>query len=464
MKRQIIKYRFVRFLVIALAIASITSSMQTHAENYWPSGISVESQAAIVMELETGTILFSKNDTDAHYPASITKIMTALLAIENCDMSETVVFSQAAVDQSLGGTSSIARDLGEEMTMEETLYGMMLESANECAYAIGEHVGGGDIQVFVDMMNQRAKELGCKNTHFANPNGLHDDNHYTCAYDMALIAQAAYKNPVFAKITGTRAYQIAPTNKHSDITYLNNHHAMLNSYKTTAYLYEYCVGGKTGFTDEANATLVTYAKKNGMTLICVVMDVDTVNQYVDTTNLFNYCFDNFATYNITSKDALGNAGATNKMGALGNNINLVELGDGMVILPKTASLQETELSVEPCKDPEDEQVVGVINYTYGNRKVGSAKLRYTKSDQNAYPFHNLTSEEGGSDVMYYRIDLKTILGVVFAVVFGIMLLVMLVKKTDEMATRLHRFRIERRDPNRGLHRIKHTKKRRRRRK
>lgn len=459
MKRHVKKLLFA-ILSIGMLLGN---SIPVQAEVYWPSSITVESQAAIVMDQDTGTILYQKNETDAHYPASITKIMTALLALENCDRDEKVTFSQAAVDQSLGGTSSIARDLGEVMTMEECLYGMMLESANECAYAIGEHVGGGDINTFVQMMNDRAKELGCKNTHFSNPNGLHDDNHYTCAYDMALIAQAAYRNPVFAKITGTRAYQIPPTNKHSDITYLNNHHAMLNSYKTTEYLYDYCVGGKTGFTDEANATLVTYAKKNGMTLICVVMDVDTAYEYVDTTNLFNYCFDNFSVYNITEGDSLSNTVSKNEKGALGDSIDLVKIKEGKVILPKTVSLSDTEITVEAYKDPEEADVVGLLKYTYGDRYVGSAKLLYTKDIGGTYPFHNLPESEGRTKVSYYRIDFLTTIGITVAVILGILFIIYLVKKADEMTTRIHRFRLERKNPNQRFHRIKPRKRRKRRR-
>ena len=149
------------------------------------------------MEEETGAILYEKNVDTSYYPASITKILTALLALENSDLDEVVTFSSDAVFGTELGSSSISRDLDEQMTMEQCLYGMMLESANECAYAIAEHVGGGDVNVFIDMMNEKAQELGCKNTHFSNPNGLPDENHYTSAYDMALIARAAYANSKF---------------------------------------------------------------------------------------------------------------------------------------------------------------------------------------------------------------------------------------------------------------------------
>ena len=140
-----------------------------------------------------------KNADTSHYPASITKVMTALLALENCDLDEIVTFSEEAVYGNEGDTSHIAREVGEEMTLENCLYGMMLESANECAWAIGEHVGGGSMDKFVEMMNAKAKELGCTGTHFANPNGLPNPDHYVTARDMALIARAAYQYPEFRK-------------------------------------------------------------------------------------------------------------------------------------------------------------------------------------------------------------------------------------------------------------------------
>lgn len=149
-------------------------------------------------------------------------------------MDEKVVFSADAVFKNEGDTSNISRDLGEEMTMEQTLYAVMLESANECAYAAAEHTGqklGGDYSTFVDLMNKTAADLGCTDTHFNNANGLPDENHYTSAYDMGLIGCAAYKNEEFKKITSTKTYTIPPTNKHSAETPLNNHHALLHKYR-----------------------------------------------------------------------------------------------------------------------------------------------------------------------------------------------------------------------------------------
>ena len=319
------------------------------AEEYWPSdiGISETEEAAIVMDVDSGAILYEQNMDVVHYPASITKVLTALVALENSELDEIVTFSSDAVYNCESGSSSIARDVGEQMTMEQCLYGMMLESANECAYAIGEHVAGGSISDFVDMMNAKAKELGCTSTHFNNSNGLPDEDHYTTAHDMALIARAAYQNEEFQTIVGTKSYTIPPTNIHSDPTPLNNHHAMLNFYKTSKYLYDYCVGGKTGYTDVANSTLVTYAKKDGMTLVCVIMNATSPNHYIDTTNLFNYCFDNFTVYNVSENADLFTDIAAKDTGLLSTDIDLLKVGEnGSVILPTTVDFSAATATIE----------------------------------------------------------------------------------------------------------------------
>ena len=185
------------------------------AADYWPEGPEVQSPSVILMEMSTGTVLYEKNSDERNYPASITKIMTTLLALENSDLNEVVTFSDDAINNTEG--SGIYRDYGEQMTMEQCLYAVMLNSANECAYAVAEHVGG-TVEHFVDMMNEKAAELGCTNTHFANPHGLFDENHYTTAHDMALIAKAAYQNETLRIITGTARYTIPPTNKHDEPT------------------------------------------------------------------------------------------------------------------------------------------------------------------------------------------------------------------------------------------------------
>lgn len=378
-------------LILTIISAVCLGKVDVRAADYWPDAPETLSPSVILMEESTGTILYEKNMDEAHYPASITKIMTTLLALENGNLSDMVTFSDDAINNTEG--SGIARDYGEQMTLEQCLYGVMLESANECAYAVAEHVGG-TVENFVDMMNAKAKELGCTNTHFANPHGLQDENHYTTAHDMALIAQAAYQNETFRIIIGTKMYTIPPTNKHAEETVLRNHHDMLCTYHNAnrKYLYPYCVGGKTGYTATANSTLVTYAEKDGMTLICVVMDTQSPNQFIDTVNLFDYAFDNFQVLNVAENDTNYSAETTVDNGNLDNIAPFVELDkDAVIVLPKTAEFSDTSSSVE--YNDSDPEIAGSITYTYAGRNVGKADIKTTGVVVEGYAFDNESTEE-----------------------------------------------------------------------
>ena len=393
-------------------------SIDAQAAEYWPDNVSVSSGAAIVVEMETGKVLYEKNADETYYPASITKIMTAMLALEHCDLDETVTFSEKAVYENEGDTSHIAREVGEEMTMESCLYGMMLESANECAWAIGEHVAGGSMEDFVNMMNARAKELGCTNTHFANPNGLPDSDHYVSARDMALIARAAYQIPKFQEICGTRAYTIPADNK-KEAYNCNNTHGMISNHRGSTHLYEYALGGKTGYTDEAGNTLVTYARKNGMTLLCVVLNSKSPAHYVDTETLFEYCFQNFSAYSVADNVNLSELQDTASTGLLSDKIDLIRIdSEGVVILPNTVAFSDAKASVVPADGQTD--AVARIEYAYAGKNVGGANVIYETNDTMTYPFHNVSEEEGGSSIKYFRIDYKTFL-VVAAIILAVLL-------------------------------------------
>ena len=384
-------------LILTIISAVCLGKVDVKAADYWPDAPETLSPSVILMEESTGTILYEKNMDEAHYPASITKIMTTLLALENGNLSDMVTFSDDAINNTEG--SGIARDYGEQMTLEQCLYGVMLESANECAYAVAEHVGG-TVENFVDMMNAKAKELGCTNTHFANPHGLQDENHYTTAHDMALIAQAAYQNETFRIIIGTKMYTIPPTNKHAEETVLRNHHDMLCTYHNAnrKYLYPYCVGGKTGYTATANSTLVTYAEKDGMTLICVVMDTQSPNQFIDTVNLFDYAFDNFQVLNVAENDTNYSAETTVDNGNLNNIAPFVELDkDAVIGLPKTAEFSDTSSSVE--YNDSDPEIAGSITYTYAGRNVGKADIKTTGVVVEGYAFDNESTEEEEQEVV-----------------------------------------------------------------
>ncbi len=413
---------------IILAFAAIITSgpVTVKAEEYWPEGPAITTPSAIVMEVNSGAVLYEKDCDTAYYPASITKILTTLLALEQCALDEIVTFSADAVYKNEGNSSHIARDLDEEMTMEHTLYGVMLESANECAYAAAEHIGaklGGDYRTFIDLMNEKAKELGCENSHFNNANGLPDENHWTTARDMAKISVEAYKNETFRTITGTKTYQIPPTNKHENVTYLNNHHAMLHYYRTNQYLYEYCTGGKTGYTDASGSTLVTFAEKDGLALVCVVMNTDSKSQYLDTAALFEYCFQNFKSYRISDYDE-GIAEGKNT-GVMNQNKSYVTFDeDACVILPITASFADAEYTL--LENETEGDVVAQLQYSYADRVVGTVEIVPSNvSVQEGY--FEMAKEAEEQDVNVVKIKLSTIF-IAVAAVIGTVILIILLKK------------------------------------
>lgn len=371
-------------LVLGFFCALQLTAQTVPASQYWPEEISVNSPNAIVMEMNTGTILYDKNSKEARYPASITKIMTTMLALENSELNEMVTFSDEAIDNTEG--SGIARDYGEQMTMEDCLYAIMLESANECAYAVAEHISG-SIEAFADLMNAKAKELGCVNTNFVNPHGLHDDNHYTCCYDMALIAKAAYENETFRIITSTKARMIPPTNKHAEETPLQNHNKLLHRYQKGNYVYEYCTGGKTGYTTNANATLVTFAEKDGMALVCVVMNTDGVSEWTDSRALFDYCFDNFQLLNVSENETGYEVQKEINANSLSGNPPFVELDkNACILLPKTVEFAEAESEV--TLNREVSNIAGTISYSYAGRSVGKADIVTTGAVIEEYVFDN----------------------------------------------------------------------------
>ena len=203
---------------------------------------------------------YMKKLSQKHYPASITKILTSMLLAENTSMNETVTVSSTAAYGIETGSSTIFSEPGEKLSVEQCLNAIMLESANEVCLAVAEHISG-SISNFVGLMNKRVKDLGLKDTHFNNPNGLPDPKHYTTAYDMAVIARQAMKSSAFRKACGTRRYVCAKTNKHKQERTWQNHHQMINGWRYPKYEYKYAIGGKTGYTHVAQNTLVTYGEK-----------------------------------------------------------------------------------------------------------------------------------------------------------------------------------------------------------
>lgn len=277
--------------VMAAVDLNAKYEVDTNKIQGWPQAADIASDTGILMDADTGTVLFDKGGDQQRYPASITKIMTLLVAVENSSMVDQVTFTETGVRNVTADSSNINSKVGEVMTMQDCLHALIIKSANDVAAQIAEHVGGTE-QNFIDMMNQRAAEIGCTNTHFTNSSGLPDDNHYSSAKDMALIFREGLKNEAFRKVIGDADYTIQPTNLTAESRVMHTHHPMLAP-ESDIY-YQGCIGGKTGFTNLAAHTLVTAVEQNGTTYIAVVMHgVELSTCCLDSKALFDYGFQNF---------------------------------------------------------------------------------------------------------------------------------------------------------------------------
>ena len=377
------------FFTVIIMFSAMLSGVSAQAKGgSWPKGPSTDSLvsgSAIVMEVSTGTVLYGKNIHKKRYPASITKILTALLAAENSSPSDVVTFSKTAAYGISPGDSTVSSEPGEKMTMEQCLYAIMLESANEVCLAAGEHVSG-SVKNFVKLMNRRVKQLGLKDTHFNNPNGLPDPNHYTTAYDMAMIGRAALQNSVFRKVSNTPRYTCAKTNKHKMKRIWLNHHEAINPDEYPQYGYKYCIGGKTGFTHAAGNTLVTFAEKDGMQLVCVVMKSTSQkagepNQYTDTIKLLNYCFGKYKKHNVGGSDSKISEDLFDNYGSFFNSSNSPVRfeGESSVVLPKNVKLSKAKQKIiynKNVKIKTGKNIIGKVTYTYAGKTVGSSNIIY----------------------------------------------------------------------------------------
>lgn len=262
-----------------------SDSSQNSASSVAVEKPTVQSEGAVLLNANTGEILFEKNGNTRFYPASITKLMTALLTVENCSLSDTVTFSKTATTNLESGAVTLNLTEGDQLTVEQCLYGLLLKSANEIANGLAEHISG-SVSSFADKMNARAKELGCTDTHFVNPNGLNNTEHYTTPRDMAIIARAAFQNPTVAKVASTLSYEFPATKKASART-ITMGHKML--YPNDSRYYDGIVAGKTGYTSKAGNTLATCAERDGLRLIAIIMK-SSQTHYEDTKALLDYGF------------------------------------------------------------------------------------------------------------------------------------------------------------------------------
>ncbi len=347
--------------------------IQSNEIQNWPSGPSIGAEAAILLEANTGTILYAKNIHDKNYPASTTKILTCLLATENSEMNEIVEYSKNAVFSIERDSSNMGMDAGEKITMEQSLYGILVGSANEAANAVAEHISG-SVEKFSELMNNRAKELGCKDSNFVNPNGLYNENHYTSAYDLATIGRAFFKNELLCKMSSTPSYEIPPTATQPDDIVVHSKNKLLPDRQCS---YEYIVGSKTGFTSESRQTLVSCAKKDGLTLICVIMKEETPSQFTDTIELFDYGFSNFKKVNISENEVEYSIKNNDLFNAnndvLGNSKPVLSLNEeDYIVIPNTAVFEDTTSTLS--YDDTTDNAVASIHYNYNNIEVGSVTV------------------------------------------------------------------------------------------
>ena len=306
------------------------------------------SSAACVMDVDSGEILYYKNMDDRHYPASITKVLTGLLLIENAKLDDVITFSQDCWNGlNYYSDMNIGMLDGEQLTVDAALHAILMSSANEVCNGAAKFVSG-SVSAFCDLMNERAKQLGCTNSHFVNPNGLHDPDHYTSAHDMALISREAIQNPTFREITGCTEYTVASTNLRPEGFTLSHKHQML---MYTKYHYDACIGGKTGYTSEAKNTLVTYAEKNGHTLVCVVLENSDGHIYPDTINAMDYCFDNYDHLMETMRTSVSSAETV--ASTLSHSSETEDL-------PAFATVTETEPATQPSQTAKNHSLQSLI--------------------------------------------------------------------------------------------------------
>lgn len=378
--------RISKILTVWLILAiMLLSSLCVYAENK-PE---ITSGAAILVDFKSGDVLFEKNADEKNYPASTTKIMTAILAIENLDYSEVLTASETAIDIDRDG-SNMGILAGETFTAEQLLYGLMVHSANDAANVLAEAVGG-TISDFVIMMNAKAKELGMTNTNFVNPHGYHHEDHYMSAKDLATLSMYAMKNEKFRVIVATPTYELSPTEKYDEVRHLSSNNMLINPMKGRKYLYSPAKGIKTGHTGDAGYCLSSYAEKDGAAYICVTMkapiDENDNHSFKDTINIFEYGFNNYKMKSISDVGEIL-ATAPVRWAKGGKHAVLTTKTALEVLLPVsfkeedlTTNIMLSEKVTAPVKQGD---VLGSIEYIYNDKPLGIIDLVATEDIKRSF--------------------------------------------------------------------------------
>ena len=349
--------------------------------------LSTDVKAGIIVETNTGKVIYEKDSEEKNYPASVTKILTAIIVLENCNLDDVATASKTALSNIPVVYVTAPLSVGEEMRIEDLLYALMLKSANDAAYVLAEHVGG-TIEGFSDMMNKKAEELGCKNSHFVNPNGIHDENHYTSAYDMYLIANYAMKNEEFVKIVSTYEYTLPATNKYKAADrIMQNTNSFVDP--KSSYYDESVKGIKTGTTTQAGNCLITDVSRDGLNFINVVLGAKTANsKFTETSKMIDYEFENYMLSEMNKKSDMIQTIEVEKATKDTKNLELVIDKDITVLHNKEISKDnikpEIKINEGIVAPIQEGQELGTITYTVEGIEYNAKLIAASNVDKKTY--------------------------------------------------------------------------------
>lgn len=348
---------------------------------------SISAASAILLDNKTGKVLYNKNENKKMYPASTTKILTAIIVIENCNLDTIATASYDAIMSIPDGYSTANIQIGEQLTIEQLLELLLVHSANDAANVLAEFVGG-STDSFVSIMNTKINELGLTNSHFTNVYGLHDDNHYTTAHDLAFIMKYCLNNNTFRKIAGQASCAIPATNKYGTRSYNSTNELLVPN---STYYYKYLTTGKTGFTSQAKECLVSSAYKNNLELIGVVLG--STNRFADTRNLYEYAYSNYSIKTIaTEKDIATNIKISNAT-AETENLNLLISETVSVLINNSQNISEIQPEIilnDNIKAPiEEGSTLGKIKYNVNGVTYSTNIIAEHNVEQSKYPFYIL---------------------------------------------------------------------------
>ncbi len=439
-------------VLLALLIAAASMIVMPPAEAKAAFSIDLEENnvyleqcgSIFMVNTDTGVTVYEKNAYDKMYPASTTKIMTALLAIELCPDMDTMITFDDRIEEELRGTDSTKAGFkpNERISMLDLLYGLMLPSGNDAALGIAYYIGGGDKELFVALMNERAHQLGCVNTNFVNPHGLHNEDHYSCAYDLSLIASKAMEHPVFASIVSSTAHWIEATNKNEGRYVYNTNHLMNVNYSST-YYYTYCKGIKTGRTSKAGNCFVGYATKSGYNYICVCMGAPMINEekgvrfnaaFISARELFDWCFNHLSLKEVVAANTVVQT-VDLELAWNQDELTLIPDQSFTTLLPSTITGTAVMKSYEPLPQYTAEDgsirvtapvrkgdVIAVMKLNFAGEEIGSVNLVASESIERSDVLYLLSIADNIVSSTVFRVLLViAIVGIIGYIVWALAL-------------------------------------------